>query len=86
MRRPIKRGQLVEVTWTDACSTHGWFSEDELRLATCHDMTTVGYLVRRSRTDIALAQTHVLDDETRGKWGEIWAIPAGWIKRVRRLK
>jgi len=76
------KAPLVEVTWDDACSNHDWHTEAGLTQATTIRMTTVGYMVRRDRKEIALAQTHG-DHE---KWCEIWVIPAGWVKRVRRLK
>jgi hypothetical protein len=81
MRKGLK-APLVEVTWDDACSNHGWLDDTELHEATTIRMTTVGYMVRRDRKGLALAQAH----GSHGKWAEIWVIPPGWIKRVRRLK
>ncbi len=82
------KAPLVEVTWTDACSHHGWYKDSELHECQAVRMTTVGYLVRRSKKDIALAQTSSHHDGNPGedKWSEVWVIPAQWIKRVRRLK
>lgn len=72
---------LVEVTWLDACSHHGWYTDDELPTATLMEMKTVGYVVRRRKKDIALAQAHSPE-----KWGEIWVIPIACVSRVRRLR
>ena len=82
-----KATPLVEVTWVDACSSHGWYTDGELQECRLVAMTTVGYMVRRNKTDIALAQgrSHHFGNGPN-KWSEVWTIPAQWIKRVRRLK
>lgn len=46
---------IVEITWTDANSSHGWTAPDELEellAAPCH---TVGYLIHETREALTLA-------------------------------
>ena len=76
-----KLAAIVEVTWADACSNHGWYRDDELKEASLAEMKTVGYLVRRTTLDVALAQGR----SEHGKWSEIWVVPAKSVKRVRTI-
>lgn len=74
---------LVEVSWVDASSTHGWMDRDQAREeANPIECLTVGRLIRNDKETTAVAQT--ISEE--GKFGEVWAIPAQWVKRVRRLR
>ena len=80
------KAPLVEVTWTDAASNHGWYLYNELGGAQTIKMTTVGYMVRQSKKDIAIAQTQSHHENVEeNKWSEVWVIPAMWVKRIRRL-
>lgn len=81
MRQGIKT-PLVEVTWIDACSYHGWYTDAELAEVTCLDkMRTIGFLVRKNATEVAVAQTL----GGNGKWSEVWVIPAKNVMKVRQL-
>ncbi len=74
---------LVEVEWSDASSTHGWFEPLEARKeADPVGCLTVGRLIRNDRKVVAVVQTVA----EHGKVSEVWAIPRGWVKRVRRLR
>lgn len=73
----------VEVHWVDAASSRGWRSRDEARaddaVVACR---TMGRLIRNDRQMLTLAQT--VSEE--GGVGGIWAIPAGWVRKIERLR
>ena len=74
---------LVEVSWVDASSTHGWFTAAEARQeANPVPCLTIGRLVRNDREVTAVAQTV----SAEGKFGGLWSIPRQWVKKVRRLR
>lgn len=77
-----KGGRLVEVTWMDSASNHGWFGKSDLKDVSLMEIKTVGYLVRRTSRDVALAQAY----SESGRWSEIWVIPSKSVKSVRRAK
>ena len=81
MTKKNKRPTMVEVTWMDSCSNHGWYKDEELPEARLAEMKTVGYLVRRTSRDLALAQGR----SEHGKWSEIWVIHAKSVKRIRKV-
>ena len=72
--------QLVEVAWHDATSNHGWYTLDEIRKdkTLITECRTVGYLVRRDRRHVVVAQTRI----QTGKLSELWGIPTPWVARV----
>lgn len=79
-----KRPPLVRVEWTDATSWHGWFKPGDVDadpkwLTQCE---TVGWLVKRDKTQMVVAQTRSAEP----KYGELWSIPKRWIRRVEVLR
>lgn len=75
---------IVEVTWVDAASTHGWVElrtdqEKPTGLIVCQ---TVGYLTSKTRREIRVAQAM---DEL-GKVAESWAIPRSNVRKIRVLR
>ena len=78
----VRKCPLVSVEWVDACSTHGWYTVAEARKeAETIKMRTVGFLVRRDREQVAVAQTI----SKHGRVSEVWSIPTPWVTKVRRL-
>ena len=77
----MKEPRLVEVTWMDASSDDDWKDSDDepVALVTCR---TVGWLIRRDDKRLVVVQT-ITDDDGRGNE---WSIPAGCVKKVRRLE
>ena len=75
--------QLVAVTWRDA-SHYGrgtWLSNlDDVKPVIA---VTVGYLVRKTRSEIVVAQTW---SEDLGQFGGVWVVPGAWVTKVRRFK
>ena len=81
-RMKKKRYPLVEVTWRDSASNHGWYKEDEFPEASLVEVKTMGYLIRRNARELAMAQSV----SEHGKFNEIWVVPAKSVRRVRRLR
>lgn len=79
----VNKLPIVEVLWWDAQSVHGWDTlpgwRKEKALAECR---TVGYLVKRTKREIVMAQG-IADN---GKLSECWGIPAPWVTKVRLLR
>lgn len=83
MKRPLKTPRIIEIEWSDSCSTHGWFSQAETaEEARVIRMKTIGYFVRRTKRDIAVAQTV----SEHGKFSEVWTIPAPWRVHIRAVR
>ena len=74
---------LVEVTWKDAAhySRGTWMSDPSTAKPII--AKTVGYLLKRTKQEVVIAQTRSDDLD---QWGGIWVIPAGWLIKVKRLK
>lgn len=83
MRKPkLKAGQFVEVEWADITSdSSSWQSPEEAEIEplTCH---TAGYVVKSDKTKLVVTPTMA----EHGKVANVWAIPAGAIKRVKVIK
>jgi hypothetical protein len=47
---------LVEITWEDHFSSDEWTTQDDVTLAGSVFVTTIGYLIKETRTKIVLAQ------------------------------
>lgn len=73
----------MEVTWRDATSIHGWDEVEawkkDVFLIECR---TVGYLIRRDKKLMAVAQTVT----ERGKASEVWCVPTPWVTKVKVLR
>lgn len=88
-KRTLKRGQhkqtcpRVEVTWVDATSHSGWFDISEMREKQPVTMYTLGYLTERNKNYVKMVRSI----EAEGyAIGDVFTIPTGWIKRIKRLK
>lgn len=73
---------IVEVTWRDATSFHGWYSLESARKDKPAEAKTVGRLVRNDHHYVAVVQT-VNDD---GKTCENWVIPRPWVLRIATIR
>lgn len=79
MKRALKLGQCVRITWDDAVgSDEGWVDakDHQTVIAGC---VTVGKVVRKDRKQIVLAQSWGTNDE---QVGNLWAIPRGMITTI----
>ena len=77
-----KKLQLVEVEWTDAQIGGGWNTRERYADKGIAKCRTAGYLLVRDKRSITIMQ-NVCDD---GTVSDSMTIPAGCVKRVRRLK
>ena len=72
---------IVEVTWKDATSFHGWYSLESARTDVPDECRTVGRLVRCNKRFVSVAQTV----NAGGKVCENWVIPRPWVLKIVRL-
>ncbi|MGE3341545.1 MAG: hypothetical protein AB7J46_06650 [Candidatus Altimarinota bacterium] len=72
---------LVEIQWEDASCCLGWHSRREALEHGPMPAKSVGYLVQKNTEFISVAQTQSAD----GGRGNTLAIPAAWVKKIRRL-
>lgn len=74
--------QVFKVIWFDATSIDQWTSLQEARVATCHQVTTVGFLLDENPHRIIIAASIDEDGENAAS---VWAIPKAWIKKIEPL-
>ncbi len=82
-----KKFKYVEVQWDDARSTAVWTGLDELPKV-CR-VVTRGWLVQETKKQVVIAgtlQVAVEGEADDGDVGELIAIPAGTVIKMRRLK
>lgn len=76
---------IVDITWMDASSHSGWMPlevvDKEATLFECH---SVGYLLKRSKERVIVAQN--LSTKSVGKVSDVMVIPAGWITAIKVLR
>jgi len=77
-----KTKEILEIEWEDTATAPGWRTQKYLERATPCFCKTVGYFVKQSKNSITLAKS-VNDDDSDGL--DAQTIPAGCVKRVRRL-
>lgn len=77
-----KKLRAVRVEWVDSASTGRWRHRKEAERFDVVACTTVGFVVSRNSKRIVLAQSVSEDDDVC----DTMTIPAGCVKRVRRLK
>lgn len=65
---------LVLVTWHDAETQHGWESVSDARVDTIPACVSVGFVIKKTRKEIVLAQTIA-----RGELNGRITIPRGWV-------
>jgi hypothetical protein len=61
-----RKGEVVEVEWTDSYGSTGWMSSDDiLDMATCGEVIvkTVGYLFHKDAKFVTLVQSHAMHND-----------------------
>ena len=76
--KKIRDLPIVEVTWKDATSFHGWDRLEGARKDVPDECLTVGRLVRHDRKYVSVAQTV----NVTGKVCENWVIPRPWVLKI----
>jgi hypothetical protein len=84
-RRKASEPPLVIVEWADAEGDNRWMSANDLEDFAASDtnvVRTVGWLVKRTKTDLILTSTMALhDDDTN----DVNRIPRGMVRKVINL-
>ena len=80
----MKRPQLVIVHWDDITSHQGWFPRTgtEDQDAPLLDCQSAGYLVKKTKTKVILADTYAIGVEPEERWGSLTVIPLGCVKKI----
>lgn len=75
-------GPLVHVTWCDSCSAerkwHDHAIRDDFKPETCY---SVGWLLRKDTNSVVIC-----GDYSTHQFGNVTAIPAQCVVKIRRLK
>lgn len=84
MKDYIKKLKRVEITWNDSFSrTQTWYELEIVNTAKQDDyITTIGYLVRKTKKYLTVAQSLHFEEEYPTKGGHIFEIPRGCIKKI----
>jgi hypothetical protein len=83
----VKEGELVIVTWMDACATVGWedHREAKLKVAHCRSIGWVGRSTDASKYMLLYSDKAHDDTEDHDSNRRI-AIPSGWITGIKKVK
>lgn len=83
----LAEGELVLVTWMDACATVGWEDHRQATLKTAHCLS-VGWVGRSPdpTTTLVLYADKAHEDTEDHDSNRRLAIPTGWITSIKRIK
>lgn len=83
----VKEGELVIVTWMDACADVGWADHRSAALKAAH-CRSVGWVGRSPdpATTLILYADRAHDDQEDHDSNRRIAIPAGWITGIKKVK
>lgn len=76
----MRTREIVEVTWHDTTHWKGWRRADEGEPSTS-ECRSVGYVVRRNRAIVALAQSWSEENNI----ADVLVIPRPMVRSIRRL-
>jgi hypothetical protein len=71
---------VVEITWLDAGTAHGWEGDDEV-VAKPFEVQTIGFLIRDQADCVMVASTACPEKTSNGRV----TIPRGMIQKLRYL-
>lgn len=76
--------KMVRIEWNDSCSDDGWMRQnsDRAKAHTISHCTSVGFLFKKDKTQICLAQ----NTSNYGSIGDLMAIPRKCVTRIVELK
>jgi len=70
----------ITLTWIDANSDTGWLTSDQMKKHSVATCVTQGWVFEENDTFIKIFGTYSIDeDEGTIEYGEVIAIPKGWI-------
>lgn len=77
-----KYGDLIKVSWIDACERSGWRTvEEALKIPDEIYVQTVGYYLGHTKEFLTLATS--IGKSRENDVGGVWHIPRTWIQRIR---
>lgn len=76
----------VEINWLDAFSDDSWLLEKDLPKPA--KIKSRGWLIKDKKYYVVLASTFApgIGNDGEDQYGEVIAIPRGWIKKIKKLK
>ena len=74
--------KIVEVNWTDACSTNGYYDKDHPEKNDPVICKTVGHLISKNKKAVVLASEYFDDGDKR----HIHTIPRKMVNSIRELR
>lgn len=82
----MEKERFVCVEWDDACSTDGYYDEEDKKRFNPMPSQTVGHLIRKDRQKVLVAsEKFFISDGTTDK-RKIQTIPRKMVKRIRYLR
>ena len=78
----MKKYRAYRVDWVDTMHRSGWNNEEDNMSPILN--TSMGYIVKRTRDYIALAQT-IGHDKEASAFSSVTSIPRGCIKKMTRI-
>ena len=83
----VKEGDLILVTWMDACATVGWEDHRAASLKTAH-CKSIGWVGRSPDPDstLILYADKAHEDTEDHDSNRRLAIPAGWITSIKKVR
>lgn len=80
MKFPVQK--IVEVDWKDACGQAGWDDIEEHRSLEPMPCKSVGYLLKKNKTEIVLAFCQA----GHGGINSSMCIPMVWVSKIKVIK
>ena len=81
----IKEGELVVVTWMDACATVGWEDHREGKLKPAH-CRSIGWVGKSDVDYLVLYADRAHEDKNDHDSNRRLAIPSGWITGIKKVR
>ena len=81
-------GDLILITWQDACSSSAWMSVDEAVAWDTATIETAGWVVKQTKKRLTICGARGCDLESRtiSNFSEATAIPIDWVQKIEVLK
>lgn len=80
-KSPWPLREIVEVEWADAVTRGGWKAPTDYQAEESMPCRTAGYLLKQTATEVVIIQSM----SPSPSLSDSMTIPAGWVKKIRRL-
>jgi hypothetical protein len=81
----VKEGDLVMVTWMDACADIGWEDHRGAKLKPAH-CRSIGWVGKSDSDYLVVYADRAHDNEQDHDSNRRLAIPAGWITGIKKVR